>query len=234
MDLGLRTWPPSRNNQIRCCLEHEGIFIIVIGKRTVVGDRKVRGNEFSMSAPKLRLASGLFLILLGALFFLAQVFGEELNLGDILELLWPVGLILLGIFLLWRHGGRRGSGGRGQTRTTVFGDLKLDGDDIEPDGLDTALGFGDLTLDLTTARLADKEYRIDVNLVFGDIKIILPAGLPVRAEGSSLAGDLHLLSKSGHGLGNHVTYESEGYSAARKKISLKASCVFGDIIVTAA
>ena len=144
---------------------------------------------------------------------------------------WPVLLIVLGAYLLWRESRRRRLVPGGQSFFKVLGDLNIDGSQIGPDGLEAELGLGDLRIDLSRTSLAEKEHHISARIGIGDIKIIVPAGIPVRARGSIAIGDVQMLSKTGSGLGSQVFFESEDYRSARRKISINARAGIGDIKV---
>jgi len=179
---------------------------------------------------KWRMAFGLLLVFFGAFFLLVGVFDWRFNLGDVIEMFWPLALIAIGIYLLGRH--RRWHRPGRHTFSKAFGDLDLGGSDLEPDGINADLGFGDIRIDLTQATFAEKENRVYAQLGIGDIKIIVPEDLPLRAKGNVGVGDVHLLSKTSHGLGCQVTYESKDYRNERRKVYIKASVGIGDIIVT--
>jgi lia operon protein LiaF len=184
-----------------------------------------------MIRSKWGLVFGLFLILAGIFIFLLKIFDWDVELHDILATLWPVALILLGAYLLWRNSRRRRRVPGRQSFFKVFGDLEIDGSQVEPEGLQAELGLGDIRIDLSHPSLAEKEHRITARIGIGDIKILVPLGIPVRARGYAIIGDVHLLSKTGSGLGSQVFFESEDYHSARRKISIDVHAGIGDIRV---
>jgi len=174
---------------------------------------------------------GLLLIVLGALLLLKRVLGLELDFGDVVAVAGALFLIVLGVYLLVR---RRGPDVHERAMEKMFGNLDIGDPQIGPAGLDLGLLIGDMRIDVSRARFADVEHRLRAHTVIGDIRIIVPAGLPVRAEGHSLIGNLQLLGKTSDGFGNRLVYEAEGYAAARRKLSIHADLVLGDIKITRA
>lgn len=78
--------------------------------------------------------------------------------------------------------------------------------------------FGDCTLDLTRAQLADPEVRIDAVAVFGTVTVIVPPDLDVVLEGAAIFGDKSL---------NGPDRSLPGSST----LVVRAIAVFGDVRV---
>ncbi len=74
------------------------------------------------------------------------------------------------------------------TSVSLFGDIRKSGDlAIEGELVFVSL-FGDVVLDLATARIADGS-KVSVYSAFGDATVILPDGIRVRRSAVSLLGD---------------------------------------------
>ncbi|MCP4712820.1 MAG: cell wall-active antibiotics response protein [Planctomycetes bacterium] len=181
---------------------------------------------------KWNLLFGLLIILVGIFFLLNGIFGWRYDFGDFLGFLWPIALIVLGIYLLRRQTGGRDLPEGAQFCTRVFGDLKLDGSDLSPEGLATEMGIGDIQLDLAASSLAEKEHRIQIRVGIGDINIIIPQGIPVKAHSSAGIGSVNLLGKKGGWMGSNVHFESEQYRSSRRRLFIETKSGIGDIVLT--
>jgi len=187
-----------------------------------------------MAHSKRRIGLALLLILVGIVFLLHEIFRWRFDLEDIFATIWPAALIIIGGYLIWRQWRRRDHIPGAQVYNKAFGDLDIGGGNVHADGLDAGLGFGDLRIDLTRVTFTDKEHRVYAHVGVGDIKILFPAGIPVRVRGNSGIGDVHLLDKTSGGLGSAITFESDDYQDAIRKVDLKVSTGIGDIVVTRA
>ncbi|HEY8371401.1 MAG TPA: LiaF domain-containing protein, partial [Pseudonocardiaceae bacterium] len=74
----------------------------------------------------------------------------------------------------------------------VFGDVKRRGRwSLRPRTWVWTL-FGDVRLDLGSALISDREVEINAVLLFGDLKVTVPAGVEVEVNGLALFGDREL------------------------------------------
>ena len=138
----------------------------------------------------------LFVVVIGALFLVR-------NLGvidhGIWGYIWPIGLVLLGLHILtgpWRssrrvEGPSRGAGevGGGETfdAVVVFSHQVRR---IRSDGFGRGEGtavFGSLELDLREATILP-DARLEVNAVFGAVKVHVPAGVRLALGGNPVFG----------------------------------------------
>ncbi len=178
-----------------------------------------------------KLVSGTLLVILGVVLLLNGIFDWDLNFGDFIRILWPVTLILLGVWLLAR---RRPGRLQGRSYSRVFGDITVDPGNREPDGIQVDAGFGDVRLDVTRCSYGDKEHHIDIQGIFGDVKVIVPRDLAVRATASNIVGDAALLDQDGKSFFNSEEFESADYRTARRKLNIEIRAVIGDIRVSRA
>jgi predicted membrane protein len=180
------------------------------------------------------IAFGILLVLIGFLALLDSL--EVIRFWPALGRLWPLILVALGIWLLFRR--RHFSSDQvlsikeGKRYSQAFGDLKIDAKDMDPHGLDAEMGFGDIEVNLAKANFSDRENVINLGLGFGDIRVWVPSEVKVSAWGSSGAGDIDILGKHADGLGKRVEYQDEGYETAQKKLKIIAKLGFGDIKIS--
>jgi len=177
---------------------------------------------------------GILLIVIGFLALLDSL--EVIRFWPTLGKLWPLILVALGIWLLFRRSyffsGEKVYVKEGKKYSKAFGDLKIDAANMDPHGLDAEMGFGDIELNLTKASFSDRENIINLGLGFGDIKVWVPSEVKVSATGTCGAGDVDLLGKHADGIGNRVDYEDEGYETAQRKLKIIAKLGFGDIRIS--
>jgi len=176
----------------------------------------------------------MILILIGILALLDSL--EKIHFWHALGKLWPLILIALGIWLLFRRShfytGEKVYIQEGKKHSKAFGDLKIDSSGMDPHGMDVEMGFGDLEVNLTKANFSDRENVVNLALGFGDIKVWIPSEIKVSIFASCGAGDIDVLGKRDDGLGNKVDYRDEGYDSALKKLKILAKLGFGDVKIS--
>ena len=106
--------------------------------------------------------------------------------------------------------------------------------DVEVDsaGLTADQGTGDITIDLSSSALHEGENIVHCNLGMGDLEIIVPANVPLKASCTAGIGDIHILGKRGDGFGAKLEHQDPDYANADKKIYLVAKVGLGDIRVS--
>ena len=176
----------------------------------------------------------LFIILIGVLALLNSL--EVVEFWPSLGKLWPLVLIILGIWFLFRrrhfvwddkihiH--------EGDKQSKAFGDKKIDSTGKDPHGMNIEMGFGDLEVNLTKANFADIESLVQLSLGFGDMKVWIPSDIKVSISASCGAGDMEVLGKRDEGLGNRIDHQDEGYDSTQKKLKLMAKLGFGDMKIS--
>lgn len=176
---------------------------------------------------------GAILITLGILILFDNL--RILEFWDSLGKLWPIILILVGIWIIYqRSEGTTTKDGiipKQKNLSQGFGDLIIDAKDMDPDGLNLSSGFGDVEVNLTKARFEEKEHNVNISSGFGDVRVMLPQDVPVSATGKSLAGKIDILGRTADGLGNNLSHKDENYDSSTKKVKIFAKLGFGDIKV---
>jgi hypothetical protein len=181
-----------------------------------------------------RIFFAVLLILIGILALL-----DSLDIAEFwpaLGKLWPLILIAVGIWLLFRrHYFSHGDTAYihdGRKHSKAFGDLKIDSTGVDPHGMDVEMGFGDLEVNLTKANFADKESLVQLALGFGDMNIWIPSDIKTSVSASCGAGDIDVLGKKEEGLSNRIEHKDEGYESAQRKLKITAKLGFGDLKVS--
>jgi hypothetical protein len=130
----------------------------------------------------------LIVVGVGVILLLTQLDVVE---DDVWRFVWPIALVLVGLFFVLRRPGATGAAGRPEdvVRTTAF----FSGSDIVSTsqrfqgGSATAI-FGGVTLDLRQARPDPEGATLAVTAVFGGVDIIVPRGWRVQSKGTPIFG----------------------------------------------
>lgn len=139
--------------------------------------------------------------------------------GSVLALLWPLGIIALGIWLLFRRpsGGGSASGEDSINTTVLFSGRKIVSTSRSFRGGDATAIFGGIDLDLTGARIEDMA-DIEAVAVFGGIELTVPPGWRVQMDGPAIFG--------GHE--NNVPAPAD---ADAPTLRIRATAIFGGVEV---
>lgn len=200
-----------------------------------------------------RIAVGLFLILLGAGWFI-----DSTGLADLRwDLLVPAaltatgaalvlgayrarpgGLILLGALLTVWLIAMPGTAVRGNNGP--FGELGVEdgiGERVEsPDSVDELEpdyrhATGQLTIDLTDLDLPARTTALRASVGIGELVVVVPEDLPVRVRARSGAGEITLFGREQSGAGVEETLATEEFEFARRRLDLRLSVGLGSIEV---
>ena len=181
---------------------------------------------------------GILLILLGFLILGNNVGWFDFSLGEFIHKFWPLILIAFGLEQIFSHSRKRHwsedkwTDFCGEKFSRTIGDLHLRPVSIDTGGLKTDQGAGDITIDLTSSALHEGENLVHCNLGMGDLEIIVPANVPLKASCTAGIGDIHILGKCGDGFGAKLEHQDADYANADKKIYLIAKVGLGDIRVS--
>ena len=180
------------------------------------------------------IAFGIALILVGFLALLDSL--EFISFWSALGKLWPLILIALGVWLLFKRRyfswDEKVEIKEGNKYSKAFGDLKIDAAGINPHGMDVEMGFGDLDVNLTKASFSDQENVVHLALGFGDIRVWIPSEVKAKISTSCGVGDIDVLGRTTDGLGKSSDYQDEGYDSAQKRLRIHAKIGFGDIKIS--
>lgn len=135
---------------------------------------------------------GVILIALGAVFQLQQF---DLLPPNVWGLVWPLLIIFLGLFLLFRK--KNGKSPDGQAVVTddlevscVFADTKRQVTSRQFRGGEISAVFSKVVVDFMGADIEGESAAVEASVVFGEIVLIVPPGWNVVAKGSPIAGSI--------------------------------------------
>jgi len=160
--------------------------------------------------------------LVGLVFLIGGIF--HIDVGDFC---FPVGLILLGVFLLLRP---YLLGPDEPVQLKLLGDVRRYGDWQVADE-EIWIGVGDVQLDMTSAEIPAGETRIRIFGFVGDVKLIMPEGVGVSVSSTSFVTDARVLGQKRDSFLTPLHFASDGYEAAERKVRLEVNCFVGNLRV---
>ena len=190
---------------------------------------------------------GMVLVVFGLLFLL-----DNLGVVDsewVTDNWWSIGLIALGIWLvlvrskktqLERTGeaaesvARETSAGDAQDRLHIseaFRSVRRDVASKNFAGGRCSVVFGILRLDLTQSDLPIGEQILRLNCNFGKLMVKLPKDLEYSVKANLVASGLNSKGERLGGILQTISVRSSGVAMAERKLSIVASCTFGEIEV---
>ncbi len=191
------------------------------------------------------LETGLILVGIGLLFLLKNL--GIADIGDLLSTWWPLLLVGLGVWTILetRHRTRPSTAPQRVrlertdvaltsneiVETRVFGDahFRLDSPSFRKGSIHAT--FGDIDVDLGGLRPAGRDARLAVNTVLGDIRLRIPASLPVHVVARSNLGGVQVGSQHRSGLNSLLTHHSSDFDQASQRLTVVANTLFGDVLV---
>ncbi|MCP4582508.1 MAG: cell wall-active antibiotics response protein [candidate division Zixibacteria bacterium] len=185
-----------------------------------------------MTTNKNNVIIGAILIILGVMFFF------RLDVGDLIGFLWPLVLILIGLYVLVQYKRHKDpdvnsdSGNITQSGIPgLFGDIKVSDLTDGVGSIERMLLFGDISIDLTNSKLLDGDNFISVSALFGDLTIITPDDFVLWVNLGCCAGDITFREKHIDGLFVGTNNKDENYDNASARLLINAKLCFGDIKV---
>ncbi len=146
---------------------------------------------------------------------------------DVWTLAWPVGIILLGVFLLLRPK-------LVSTDTSIgyklLGDIKRRGD-WEVSEEEIWIGVGDVRLDMADADIPLGETCIRVLGFVSDVRLYVPQDVGVSVSSNAFYSEVKGLGKKREVFLSTLHVDSDNYEDAERKIRLETSYFVADIKV---
>ncbi len=192
---------------------------------------------------------GTVLVVFGLVYLLA-------NLGVVdadwfTDNLWPLGLILAGIWLVFVRSRRsstdheRGGGGDESERSRpstdsrdrldiseAFGSIRREVTSKTFAGGRCVVVFGVVDLDMAQIELLSNAQTLRLSCVFGKMNIKIPRDLEYSIRANLVAAGMNVRGERLGGVLQNVAVRSGGASVAEKRLAITASCTFGEIEIT--
>ncbi|MFO7538050.1 MAG: cell wall-active antibiotics response protein LiaF [Chloroflexota bacterium] len=169
-----------------------------------------------------QLFMGLLLIFVGGLFLAGTLFNIS-----VWAFCWPLGFILLGVWLIVRP---QMAGPDTRFVQQFIGDFKRDGawqvEDTEFWGF-----VGDVDMDMTLAHFPAGETTMRLYNFVGDVRIYLPPHVGLTATCSAFINDAKILDERQEGFLNTFAVTSSDYKTAEQRLRLEVNSFVGDVKV---
>jgi predicted membrane protein len=169
-----------------------------------------------------QLYFGGLLIFLGLVFLFGTLF--RINVW---AFCWPIGLILLGVWILLRPRMIRPGT---PVRVTPLGSVRRDGAWRVADE-EFWIFVGDADFDLTRADIPAGETTLRVLGFVGDVKMAVPQGVGVAVSSTAFVTDSNVLGQKEETFVMPYTFTSDDYASAERKVRLEATYFVASIKV---
>ncbi|SEP81148.1 cell wall-active antibiotics response protein LiaF [Piscibacillus halophilus] len=110
-------------------------------------------------------------------------------------------------------------------------DINYSKDNWEVKDMDLWTGIGDLYFDFSKAYIPNHETKIRLRGYIADIHMKLPENVAYKIYANVKIGDAKVFNQNRTGIGSAVTYVSDNYDTATKKIDIHMDYKIGDIRV---
>jgi predicted membrane protein len=170
-----------------------------------------------------RPLGGVLFILFGTLFLLNEL---DLLEDDVWHYLWPIGLIILGLWIILRPVLRSRSSeaippiaANDIDLAAVFSGIKRRIDTQTFKGGEVSAVFGGADLDFTGAGLEGGRATVEATAIFGGITIIVPRDWRVVANGTPILG------------GFEVKHQNPPEAEAKATLYVRGAALFGGVTI---
>ncbi|GEL78382.1 cell wall-active antibiotics response protein LiaF [Tenuibacillus multivorans] len=110
-------------------------------------------------------------------------------------------------------------------------DLNFSEDNWEVKDMNLWTGVGDLYFDFSKGYIPNRETKIYLRGYIADIQMKLPENVAYRIHANVNIGDVTIFEKNRSGMGSTLSYESEDYEKATRKVDIMMDYKIGDITV---
>ena len=148
---------------------------------------------------------------------------------DAVRYILPGLLIILGVYLVYRAVNRKSRGELNCGDFEILSDTKTSGFAGEIDGTTISHFIGDVDLDLAGAHLKPGENKLKISAFIADVRLKVPATVPVRVACSAFAGDFDVLGQGKDGIFLSFKTQTPDYDDAQTRLSITCSVFIGDI-----
>lgn len=112
-----------------------------------------------------------------------------------------------------------------------IGDVSLGSQAWVLDDMSVWNGIGDVRMNLATAHLEDRTYKLEVEGWIGDIRILVPSSIPVCVKAEVGLGDITVFENAQSGTSRQVYHEDPAFATSDRRIMLNLRLKIGDIQV---
>ncbi|MCL4395412.1 MAG: cell wall-active antibiotics response protein [Chloroflexi bacterium] len=160
-------------------------------------------------------------LLFGALFIFFGIlflFGTLFNV-DVWEFCWPIGLILLGVWILARP---RMLGADTAIRMMLLGNIRRAGN-WRVSNEEFWLGVGDASFDLSRADVPAGESVLRCFGFVGNVDLIVPPGVGYAVSSNAFVSAVRLMGQKEENFVLPYSYVSDDFASSERKVRLEAT-----------
>ena len=128
-----------------------------------------------------------------------------------------------------RRNNRRAADPGAQRSHTWFGDLSFGASPWVLKNMDVKTFAGNVRVNLATAQVDDGDHHINLNATFGDVRVLVPHGLPIHANVHVGVGDIQMFDDKQSGVPRQITYEEPGFAEAQRRVFITIDLSVGEV-----
>ncbi len=210
-------------------------FLIILGIKCCWDGLKGQGG----------IKSGSFLVIFGSLLLLDRFELINFTFWDFYRL-WPLLIVYIGFSFLGTPNKKKKKKNfqiifdsddhknsetmyTGKKQKFMIGDHKFNTPNWKVEPMELWNAVGDYHIDFTKAFIPDKNVPIQIHGWAGDIQILMPENIEFSVEAEVKAGDIIVFDQTSEGIGRHLSYESENYQEATRKLTMDFKLKAGSI-----
>jgi Cell wall-active antibiotics response 4TMS YvqF len=93
------------------------------------------------------------------------------------------------------------------------------------------LAVGELTVDLRQLDLGSGTTRVEAHVAIGQVRVIVPEGVPLLVQGEAGVGSVQLLDRSADGFVAETVFRDRDYGGAAGRLQIEVSVGMGEVEV---
>ena len=165
-----------------------------------------------------------FVILLGAIFLANSLGFASINLSEVLKLVFPLLIILIGASLFF------GRSFTGKSTLAILGGVERGKKSSWHLENGSYFAFmGGIELDLRHAVIPEGETFLDLTAIMGGVDIRVPADLPVEADGFAILGGIEFFGEGSGGIVGSARYASENIEGSTRILKIQTRAIMGGV-----
>jgi len=167
------------------------------------------------------------------------------SLADIWNLFWPLLFIYIGLKIIFdlprfKYKGKKFEmnfgdeykGFKSNKRRLWIGEAVYGiGGAWQLDDLQIWHGIGESTLNLSTAIIPEREVIIELTGLIGEVTVIVPQDLAIKINVDVDVGEVTVFNHNQTGTSRFISYMSEDYDQATRKVNLLVALKVGEVTV---
>lgn len=120
-------------------------------------------------------------------------------------------------------------GGRKKVRGLTIGDISFKENNWALEPMELYNTIGDYFIDFNKAYIPEKETSVTLKGWIGDVKMIIPEGVPVSIQANIKVGDVRIFEHKSEAINRYLEYKTPGYDEATRKLKIMIELKIGSI-----